>query len=128
MSQNLSDFAKLKTCAVVGVSADPEKYGHIIYNDLLEAGYTVYAVNPRMQQVGDQPCYPDLASLPVKPDVVNLVVPPAVAEAVIDDCITLGLQRVWFQPGAESDAAIAKAQAAGLHVVANACIMLEKQT
>jgi uncharacterized protein len=127
MSALLQDFAKLKTWAVVGVSADPEKYGNIIYQDLRDANYTVYGVNPKLTEIEGDPCYPSLTSLPLKPDVVNVVVPPKVAERVVDECIALGLTRIWFQPGAESDEAIAKAEAAGLHVVANACIMLEKQ-
>ena len=32
--------------AVVGASRDPEKYGHQVYRDLLNAGYRVYCVNP----------------------------------------------------------------------------------
>jgi len=124
---SVENFAKLKTWAVVGVSADPEKYGNIIYQDLRASHYTVYGVNPKLTTIEGDPCYASLTALPVKPDVVNVVVPPKAAEAVVDECIKLGLTRIWFQPGAESDEAIAKAEAAGMQVVANACIMLEKQ-
>jgi uncharacterized protein len=122
----LASFAKCRVWAVVGVSDNQEKYGNIIYQDLRDSGYTVYGINPKLSQIEGDVCYPNLAALPVIPEVVNLVVPPAVTESVIDECIKLGVTRVWFQPGAEHDGAIAKADAAGLTVVANACIMLEK--
>jgi uncharacterized protein len=125
--QERTPFAQCKVWAVVGVSDNPEKYGHIIYQDLKAWGYTVYAVNPKLTHVLGDVCYPSLTALPEKPMVVNLVIPPSATSAVIDECIALGLTRVWFQPGAENDEAMAKAEAAGLHVVANACIMLEKQ-
>ena len=127
MLDNLQSFAKLKVWAVVGVSADREKYGNIIYRDLRDANYTVYGINPKLTEIEGDPCYASLDVLPVKPDVVNVVVPPHVAESVVDHCIALSISRIWFQPGAESDAALAKAEAAGMEVVANACIMLEKQ-
>jgi uncharacterized protein len=127
MSDALTSFAKCKVWAVVGVSDNQEKYGNIIYRDLKESGYTVYAVNPKLTTVEGDTCYASLTALPQKPDVVNLVIPPTATEGVIDECIRLGLTRVWFQPGAEHDGAMAKAEAAGIQVVANACIMLEKQ-
>ncbi|MBX2861076.1 MAG: CoA-binding protein [Vampirovibrio sp.] len=120
------EFPTLKSWAVIGVSADREKYGNKIFRDLLQAGYQVYGVNPKLTEVEGQPCYPSLKDLPVVPEVVNIVVPPIVAENIIDDCVALNIKRIWFQPGSESDAAIQKAEAAGLTVVANACIMIEK--
>jgi predicted CoA-binding protein len=128
MSSNpLESFPKLRRWAVVGVSQDRSKYGNKIYRDLRDAGYEVYAVNPRLSDVEGDPCYPTLASLPNKPEVVDLVVPPQVGESVVAECLELGIQNIWFQPGSESDAAIAKAEAGGMTVVANACIMIQKQ-
>ena len=127
MSGQLDEFAKLRRWAVVGVSEDREKYGNIIFRDLKAAGYEVYAVNPKLSQVEGSPCYPSLTALPAKPEVVNLVVPPQATVGVIAECLKLGLQRVWFQPGSESDEAMAAAEAGGMQVVANACIMIQKQ-
>lgn len=127
MTNPLEEFPKLRTWAVVGVSADREKFGNKIYRDLKNAGYRVYAVNPKLNEVEGAPCYPSLTDLPDVPEVVNIVVPPPVAEKVVDDCVAGGIERVWFQPGSESDVAIQKAQAAGMIVVANACIMIQKQ-
>ena len=124
----LADWPKLQPWAVVGASQNREKYGNKIYRDLREAGYTVYAVNPSVETVEGDPCYPSLSALPEKPAVVNLVVPPQATLAIIEECKRLGIQRVWFQPGAESDEAIERAEAEGIHVLANACIMIEKIT
>ena len=127
MSNLWDEFARCRTWAVIGVSADRSKYGNKIYQDLRNAGYTVYAINPKLTEVEDTPCYPNLASLPEKPQVVDVVVPPAVGDAVVDECLALGLTRIWFQPGSESESAIAKAQAGGMQVVSDACIMIQKR-
>ena len=127
MSTPLEEFPKYRTWAVIGVSADREKYGNKIYRDLREAGYQVYGVNPKLAEVEGDPCYASLADLPVVPDVVDVVVPPPVAETVVDACVAQGIKRLWFQPGSESEAAIQKAKAADITVISNACIMIQKQ-
>lgn len=127
MSDYIAEFPRHRRWVVVGASNDREKYGNKIYRDLKNAGYEVYAVNPKADSVEGDPCYPTVKDLPVKPDVVNMVVPPPVADKVIDDCLEAGLKRVWFQPGSESEAAIGKAKAGGMEVVHDACIMIQKQ-
>ncbi|HEY9746004.1 MAG TPA: CoA-binding protein [Oculatellaceae cyanobacterium] len=127
MSNYIAEFPKYRTWAVVGVSEDREKYGNKIYRDLREAGYQVYAINPKLQTVEGDPCYASVKALPAIPDVVDLVVPPAVSLSVIQDCIEAGIKRIWFQPGSESEEAIQKAKDAGMEVVHDACIMIQKR-
>lgn len=122
----LADWPKLQPWAVVGVSQDREKYGNIIYRDLKGAGYRVYGVNPKLDTIEGDKCYPSVKNLPEKPAVVNLVVPPQAALQVVEDCKEAGIERIWFQPGSESDEAIHKASSYGIHVLSNACIMIQK--
>jgi predicted CoA-binding protein len=124
----IAEFPKYRTWAVIGVSDDRSKYGNKIYRDLREAGYTVYAVHPKNKSVEGDPCYATVKDLPTKPDVVDVVVPPAATMQVVKDCLEQGIQRIWFQPGSEDEAAIAAAQAGGMTVVSDACIMIQKQS
>lgn len=127
MSNFIAEFPKYRKWAVIGVSEDREKYGNKIYRDLRDAGYQVYAINPKLENVEGDRCYASLKDLPETPDVVDLVVPPAVALKVVEDCLALGIQRIWFQPGSESDEAVQKAKDGGMEVVHDACIMIQKQ-
>ena len=113
--------------AVVGASRNPEKYGHKVFRDLLEAGYEVYPVNPKAEEVLGHKCYPDLKSLPKKPDVVVFVVPPKVTESLASQCVELGVKIVWMQPGAESEEAIRTLEEAGVKVFHNVCIMITRR-
>ena len=47
-------------------------------------------------------------------DMASFYVPPDVGEQVIDEVAQKGIPEVWLNPGAESDALIARAQA--LHI------------
>lgn len=113
--------------AVVGASRDPEKYGHQVYKDLLNAGYRVYCVNPNADAVLGNKCFPNLEVLPQKPDVVDIVVPPKITEQIVKVCKKLGITKVWMQPGSESEAAIRFCEENSMDVVHGVCIMVERR-
>ena len=81
MSLQFEILKNNKTFAVVGVSQDTTKYGHEIFETLLDYGYTAIPINPKYEMVDDIVCYPSIKALPEKPDVVVAVVPPTVTES-----------------------------------------------
>jgi len=113
--------------AVVGASRNPEKYGHKVFKDLLEAGYEVYPVNPKAGEILGRKAYGSLKELPKRPDVVVFVVPPAVTERMAEECVELGVKYVWMQPGAESEVAIRELETAGVRVIHGVCIMITRR-
>ena len=113
--------------AVVGASRSPEKYGHKVFKDLLEAGYEVYPVNPKAGEILGRKAYGSLKELPKRPDVVVFVVPPAVTERMAKECVELGVKYVWMQPGAESEVAIRELETAGVKVIHGVCIMITRR-
>jgi predicted CoA-binding protein len=124
----LQEFLRRSNCiAVIGASRNPAKYGHQVYRDLRTAGYRVYAVNPGVAEVLGDRCYPSLHALPEKPDVVSTVVPPAVTEMIVDECKVLGIDKVWMQPGSESEEAIEFCRRHHIKVVFGACVMLKRR-
>jgi predicted CoA-binding protein len=120
-------FLDAKTFAVVGVSTNKEKYGFKVYQDLEEGGYTVYLVNPLYEDIYGEKCYSDLASLPEKPDVVEFVCPPSVTESVVKELPSLGIEKAWMQPGAESPQAIRFCKDNGIEVLHDICIMVQRR-
>ncbi len=124
----ISDFVNRRVWAVVGASQDRRKFGYQIFRSLLDAGYTVYPVNPRGGELDGVKVYPSLADLPQPPEVIDMVVPPAVTEQVVKEAHELGLTRVWMQPGAESEASVRFCQEHGMQVVERACAMVWKRS
>jgi predicted CoA-binding protein len=94
----INDFLAQKRIAVAGVSREPggTHGGNIIYKRLKERGYEVFAVNPNADTVEGDPCYRDLASIPGGVDAVVIATTPEVAPAVVEECRTLGITRVWM--------------------------------
>ena len=122
----IQDFVSQPRWAVVGFSENPLKYGNIIFLDLQRAGYQVYPVNKRGGIVGGEKVYRSLHDIPDLIDVVDVVVPPHQACQIVLECVEIGIERVWLQPGAESLQAIELCEDNGIQVIHNACAMVEK--
>jgi len=124
MQDLIKEFMAQKRFAVIGATDNPEKYGNQIVKNLKNRGYEIYPVNPRVEEIEGIRCYPSLADIPVKVDVVDFVVPPAVTETVLKQCLEQGYERIWLQPGSESDDAITFCNENNMKVVHSVCVML----
>ncbi len=111
------------TFAVVGVSQDPAKYGHELFEALFEHGYKVYLVNPKYERIDNQICYPSLEALPEKPEVVVTAISPAVTEKIVESCVRLGIGAVWMPPGSWSDQAVGTCLAHQVQEVHDVCLV-----
>ena len=114
-----------KVWAVIGATDNESKFGHKIFKLLKKAGYRVFPVNPGLETVLGEKCYPSLSALPIKPDAVNFVVPPKVGEPIIAECAALGIKNVWLQPGDNGENVVAAAQKAELNLIYRSCILVE---
>lgn len=124
--ERLERFICAERWAVVGASEDRSKFGNITFRELQRRGKHVYPVNPKMTAVEGETCYPSLTALPEPVDRVLIVVPPKQGERVVQDAAEAGIDSVWFQPGAESDAALAFCEAHGMEAIAGHCILRTK--
>ena len=124
MQDLIEEFMAQKRFAIIGASADTSKYGNQIFRNLTGRGYEVYPVNPGLEELEGTKCYPSLSEIPVKVDVVDFVVPPNVTEETLKECKRLGLERIWLQPGSESEEAIAFCNENNLKVVHSVCVMM----
>jgi predicted CoA-binding protein len=127
MNDDITEFINKRVWAVVGVSQNTNKFGYKVFQSLSKAGYKVFPINPLISEIDGAKCYKTISELPEKVGVISLVVPPIVSEKIVEECIQTGIERIWFQPGSESLAAISKAKEAGLKVIHNECILLERK-
>jgi len=120
----LDAFFTSRAFAVIGVSADTKKFGHIVYRTMKEKQAVVYPVHPTLGSVDGDTCYKNVTALPADVHSVVTVVPPAVTASVVKECIAKGITHIWMQPGSESAEAIATAEQAGIGVISRECILM----
>jgi predicted CoA-binding protein len=121
--ERLDKFVQAQCWAVVGASEDRSKFGNITFRELQRRGKRVYPVNPKATEVEGETCYPTLKALPETVERVLIVVPPKQGEKVVQEAEECGLLNVWFQPGAESDQALAYCEEHGMEAIAGHCIL-----
>ncbi len=123
--EQIEKFLAGKRFAVVGASQDRAKYGNKVLRVYQQNHYDAVPVNPKADEIEGLKAYPDLASIPGEIDGVSIITPPAVTECVVKEANEKGIQHIWMQPGAESNAAIEAAQEAGANVIAGGpCILV----
>jgi predicted CoA-binding protein len=124
----IADILKTyKTIAVVGLSSNPNRPSFGVTQYMQSAGYRIIPVNPDETEVLGEKSYPRLEDIP-KSRPIEIVdvfrrsedIPP-----VVDSAIAVGAKVIWMQQGIENQNAAAKARAAGLFVLEDACILIE---
>jgi predicted CoA-binding protein len=116
-----------KAIAIVGISSNPEKPSHYVAAYLQKLGHRLLLVNPALEVVLGEPCYPTLAALPVRPDLVDVFRLPRFLPEIVDEMIELSLPAIWVQAGIVQVEAAAKAEANGIQVVMDRCLMVESR-
>lgn len=114
-----------RTLAVVGLSDDPIKPSFYVSEYMQQHGFRLLPINPALSSVLGEKCYASLADLPVKPDIVNVFRLPKFIPTIVDQMISLGFRNLWVQLGILHHEAAARAEAAGIRVVMDRCIMVE---
>jgi predicted CoA-binding protein len=114
-----------RTIAVIGLSEDPAKPSHYVSAYMQQHGYKLYPINPSIPEVLGGKSYASLSDLPIKPDIVDVFRLPKFIPAIVDEMIKLGLPNLWVQQGIINLEAANRAEAAGIHVVMDRCIMVE---
>src|SRR5258708_9405919 len=105
--------------AIVGRSNDHYYTSYQVGEYFKEHGYTVYNVNPNLDEIDGDPSYPSLKDVPGPIDIVDVFRRSEYLPEIVDEAIAVGAQTVWAQLGIEDETSRQKALAAGLNVAIN---------
>ena len=124
IKEQIDEFLSGSPHAVVGASKDRSKYGNKVLRVYQQNNRPAFPVNPNEDEVEGVPAYPDLASLPETVHGISIITPPKVTEGIVKQAGELGIKNIWMQPGAESDAAVSRAEELGINVIAGGPCLL----
>ena len=119
-----------KTIAVIGLSDKPGRASLGVSKFMQQQGYRIIPVNPLARSVLGETAYASLEdasrALDGKIDLVNVFRAPAFVPEIVEDVIRLKIPRLWLQEGVCHEEAAAQAEAAGISVVMDHCILKER--
>lgn len=125
MSDPVDQLLALKSWAVVGLSNNSERAAYRVSKLLIEKGHRVIPVHPKAETVHGQKGYAKLSDIPFEVDVVDIFVNSEIAGEVVDNAIEIKAKGVWLQLDVIDEAAVDRAQKAGLITVMNRCPAIE---
>ena len=116
----------VQTVAVLGASANPDRYSNIAVRRLREAGHRVIPVNPALEVIEDLPVAKSLGGIAEPVDTLSLYVGPQRLAPLTDEILSLAPKRVIFNPGTESADLAAALDRAGIpHLAACTLVLLQ---
>jgi hypothetical protein len=120
-------LTETRTWAVVGCSPDPERDSHRIARLLQHKGFRVIPVNPAVDELLGERCYPSVLDIPSSEavEVVDVFRRADEAGAHVDEAIAAGVRGIWLQLGVVDEGAARRALEAGLQVVMDRCPAIE---
>ena len=85
---NLDKFFKAKSIAIVGVSQNPSKVGHVIFRNLIDSGYKgdIFIINPNTKEILGHKSYKKIYDIKNEIDLAVIAVPVDLVFQVLEDC------------------------------------------
>ena len=99
---------------VLGASAKPMRYSNQAVRLLLEKGYPVTPVHPKLEKIEGLPVVHALDQVQQPVDTLTLYVGPQRLEPMLEEVIALRPHRVIFNPGTESKELMQRVEQAGI--------------
>ena len=114
-----------KDIAVVGMSSKPDKAAHKVPKYLMSQGYHVIPVNPTVDEILGEKCYPNLDEVGTEIDIVEVFISSDLVLPIVKQAINKKPKVIWFQLGIHNPEAEELAQKQGIDVVFNRCMFAE---
>lgn len=122
-----------RTIAVVGLTNREGRASLGVSRFMQSQGYRIIPVNPQIDEALGEQAYPTLddavAALRgrgAEIDLVNVFRAPEHVPEIVKDAIRLKIPRLWLQEGVCHDEAVGWAEAEGIKVVQDHCILKER--
>jgi uncharacterized protein len=113
--------------AIVGRSDDHYYSSYQVGEYLEKHGFTIYNVNPNLDEIDGEPSYASLKEVPVPIDIVDVFRRSEHFSGIVDEAIAVGAKTVWGQLDVEDPDARRKALDAGLNFAQNLCLRTEHE-
>ncbi len=115
----------VRTIAVVGLSPQPARPSHRVAQAMQRYGFRIVPVRPLVDTVLGEKAYASLADIPFKVDLVDVFRAAEHIPAIVEQCLALHLPAIWIQEGIVHEPAAHRAQAGGMKVVMDRCLLKE---
>ena len=124
--EEIRKIYNFRNIAVVGMSRDPAKAAHSVPKYMMERGYNIIPVNPKVSKILGRRTYSYVSDIKSQVDIIDVFRPSEDVYLVVEDSIKKpGISVIWLQEGIHNVEAEKIALDNKIDVVFNRCIMAE---
>jgi uncharacterized protein len=105
----------MKSIAIIGASADRDKFGNKAVRAFKKKGYKVFPINLKEEKIEDLKCYKSVLEVPENIDIASLYLPQEIGLKVIEEVAKKQIKEIYLNPGTESDELIEKCKKLGIN-------------
>lgn len=117
-----------KTVAIVGISNKEDRASYQVAKWLqANSHFTLFFVNPVIDEVLGVKTYPSLSEIPVPIDMVDVFRRSEETLPTLEKSIEIEAKSIWLQLGIRNDEVAQRGEAAGMKVVVDRCLKVDYQ-
>ncbi len=91
-------FFEPRRVALIGASTNKRRPGNQLFRNMEACfGDDFYPVNPRVEAIGDKPCYKSILDIPAKIDLAVIFIPASAVPKALEQCAEKGIRRVIIE-------------------------------
>jgi len=100
--------------AVIGASANRNKFGNKAVRAHMHRGFDVYPVNLTEKTIEGLATSPSILDIPVSVDRAVVYLPPEITFDILEEIAKKGVKEVYFNPGSSDERVVEKAKELGI--------------
>ncbi len=93
---NLDKFFNAKKIAIIGVSTNPNKVGHVIFKNFIDSDFNgeVFPINPKTEYILGHKSYKSVLNIKTNLELAVIAVPAELVLKVVDECGRKGIRNI----------------------------------
>ncbi len=122
--KQINQFIECQPIALIGVSRNPKKFGHVAFRELREKGMKIIPVNPEADDILGEKVYHDVTSLPDEVKGIIIMTKKSLTASVVREAISKGIKNIWIQQMADSREALDLLKGTDINFISGECILM----
>ncbi|HLN20775.1 MAG TPA: CoA-binding protein [Bacteroidales bacterium] len=122
--KQINQFIDSQPIAMVGVSQNPNKFGHTAFKELKAKGMNLIPVNPEVDHILGEKTYRNISVLPSDVKGIIVTTKKTKTAAIVREAIDRGIKNIWIQQMSDSPEAIDQLKASDVNYIVGECILM----
>ena len=122
--KDIEIFLESKKIAIAGVSRNPKKFGHYVYQEFKKRDYVVYPLNPLASDIDGDKVYSSITELPTDVKHLLILTPKKETDKILREAIKQDFTNIWVQQMSETKDTIKIAEEYHVKLISKKCIFM----